>query len=52
MAPAELMFGRKVRTRLDLLRPEGGVTLVSEAVAEVASKVKAKKTANEKNYTN
>ena len=51
VTPAELMFGRKLRTRLDLLRPECGTAPVSEAVAEVAAKVEAKQTAMKKNYT-
>ena len=52
VSPAELMFGRRPRTRLDLLRPDSVLpeSLVPDPV--VSSKVKAKQEAQKKFHCN
>ena len=50
VTPAELMFGRKLRTRLDLIRPENFTPPPLVSPEEVAEKVMSKQAAQTKNH--
>lgn len=50
VSPAELMFGRKLRTRLDLLHSNKDSCVTTATPLQVASKVEAKQMAMKRNY--
>ena len=50
VSPAELMFGRKVRTRLDLLRPNGVGSVTAPDRLQVAKKVEKEQQRQKKNH--
>ena len=50
VTPAELMFGRKLRTRLDLIRPDNFTPPPLVSSEEVAEKVMNKQAAQKKNH--
>ena len=50
VSPAELMFGRKLRTRLDLLHPNKDSGIITTPEGQVATKVEAKQRAQKRNH--
>ena len=50
VSPFELMFGRKMRSRLDLIRPEGACPIPAVKASKLPSRVLARQEAQKRNH--